>query len=146
VQWLPEVAHFAPGVPIVLVGTKLDLRADPAVLSRLAKRCVRPGCAVRRLIDVGGRGLDPVSTEQGAAMAKRIRAAAYVECSALTQLGGSAPDGSVLVRKLTYVSFAGVKGVFDAAIRAGRECPLDHWLSTCLTFVSDAPDGHKELY
>jgi Ras-related C3 botulinum toxin substrate 1 len=93
VQWLPEVAHFAPGVPVVLVGTKLDLRADPAVLSRLAERCVRAVCAVRWLIGGGNRGLEPVSTEQAEAMAKRIpEALAYVECSALTQLGASAPE------------------------------------------------------
>ncbi|KAF4351784.1 hypothetical protein G4B88_030145, partial [Cannabis sativa] len=27
-NWIPELKHFAPGVPIILVGTKLDLRDD----------------------------------------------------------------------------------------------------------------------
>ncbi|CAI0461627.1 unnamed protein product [Linum tenue] len=27
-KWIPELKHYAPGVPIVLVGTKLDLRDD----------------------------------------------------------------------------------------------------------------------
>ncbi|KAF7806112.1 rac-like GTP-binding protein ARAC8 [Senna tora] len=27
-KWIPELQHFAPGVPVVLVGTKLDLRED----------------------------------------------------------------------------------------------------------------------
>ncbi|GJN18837.1 hypothetical protein PR202_gb06040 [Eleusine coracana subsp. coracana] len=27
-QWIPELKHYAPGVPIILVGTKLDLRDD----------------------------------------------------------------------------------------------------------------------
>ncbi|KAF2580178.1 hypothetical protein F2Q68_00003751, partial [Brassica cretica] len=27
-KWIPELTHYAPGVPIVLVGTKLDLRDD----------------------------------------------------------------------------------------------------------------------
>ncbi|KAH0923208.1 hypothetical protein HID58_023226 [Brassica napus] len=27
-DWIPELTHYAPGVPIVLVGTKLDLRDD----------------------------------------------------------------------------------------------------------------------
>uniref|UniRef100_G3MSP8 Uncharacterized protein n=1 Tax=Amblyomma maculatum TaxID=34609 RepID=G3MSP8_AMBMU len=27
-KWIPELRHYAPGIPIVLVGTKLDLRDD----------------------------------------------------------------------------------------------------------------------
>jgi Ras-related C3 botulinum toxin substrate 1 len=25
-QWYPEICHHAPNIPIILVGTKLDLR------------------------------------------------------------------------------------------------------------------------
>jgi len=80
-KWVPEVSHNCPGTPLVLVGTKQDLREDNEAISRLADR-----------------GLSPISFLQGAAMAKTINAAKYVECSALTQKG--------------------LKTVFEEAIRA----------------------------
>lgn len=39
-QWYPEIAHHAPGVPMVLVGTKLDLREDVQTIEKLRERCV----------------------------------------------------------------------------------------------------------
>jgi Ras family protein A len=36
-KWLPEVLHFCTGVPIVLVGTKSDLRHDGATIAELQK-------------------------------------------------------------------------------------------------------------
>ncbi|KAJ3230458.1 hypothetical protein HDU81_004482 [Chytriomyces hyalinus] len=69
-QWYPEVAQYCPGVPIVLIGLKKDLRNDPAVVSELAKS-----------------GLTPVSHHQGADMARRIGAVTYMECSARNREG-----------------------------------------------------------
>lgn len=67
-QWYPEIDHHAPNVPIILVGTKLDLRDDKATAEALR-----------------ARKMEPVSYEQALAVAKEIKAHKYLECSALTQ-------------------------------------------------------------
>lgn len=67
-QWYPEIEHHAPNVPIILVGTKLDLRDDRATADGLR-----------------ARKMEPVSYEQALSVAKEIRAHKYLECSALTQ-------------------------------------------------------------
>ncbi|MFQ6638240.1 hypothetical protein Gotur_013774 [Gossypium turneri] len=65
-KWIPELQHYAPGVPVVLVGTKLDLREDKHYLA-------------------DHPGLLPVSTAQGEELRKQIGAAYYIECSSKTQ-------------------------------------------------------------
>lgn len=69
-QWFPEVSHHCPNTPIILVGTKLDLRDDAKTLEKLKDR-----------------KLAPITYPQGLAMAKEIGAVKYLECSALTQKG-----------------------------------------------------------
>lgn len=69
-RWFPEIQHHAPGVPIVLVGTKGDLRDDESMRTALASR-----------------GLEVVSKEAAQNLANEIGAKEYVECSALTQEG-----------------------------------------------------------
>lgn len=56
-RWYPEVRHHLPSVPVVLVGTKLDLRS---------------------------KSPDPVTHKEGEKMARAINAAEYIECSAKT--------------------------------------------------------------
>jgi Ras-related C3 botulinum toxin substrate 1 len=41
-KWFPEIAHYRPSTPIILVGTKLDLREDPATLKSLAEKRMAP--------------------------------------------------------------------------------------------------------
>ncbi|KAL2747692.1 ras-related protein Rac1 [Vespula maculifrons] len=69
-KWYPEVRHHCPATPIILVGTKLDLREDKETIERLKDK-----------------KLAPITYPQGLAMAKEIGAVKYLECSALTQKG-----------------------------------------------------------
>jgi len=69
-KWYPEINHHCPNVPILVVGTKLDLREDSATISRLAEK-----------------RLAPITNAQGLQLAKEINASKFLECSALTQKG-----------------------------------------------------------
>ncbi len=55
-------------MPIILVGTKLDLRDDDNTRENLRQK-----------------KMAPIQYEQAVAVAKEIRAVKYLECSALTQ-------------------------------------------------------------
>ena len=74
-KWYPEVTEHMPNRPIVLVGTKLDLRDDPTT--------------------------ETIPLSEGLKIAKKIGAANYIECSALTGKN--------------------VNDVFEAAVRAFLE-------------------------
>ena len=67
-KWYPEIYHHCPSTPIVLVGTKLELREDPKTVERLREK-----------------RMQPITFEQGFQKAKEIGAKKYMECSALTQ-------------------------------------------------------------
>lgn len=69
-KWYPEVSEHCPNVPILLVGTKKDLRDDPEVINKLKEK-----------------NISPITQQQGAALAKQIHASKYMECSALNQDG-----------------------------------------------------------
>lgn len=66
-KWYPEVRHHCPNVPIILVGTKLDLREDRETIEKLKEK-----------------RLAPITYPQGLAMCKDVTAVKYLECSALT--------------------------------------------------------------
>jgi Ras homolog gene family, member A len=69
-KWTPEVIHFCPLVPRILVGNKIDLRDDEATKLELSKN-----------------NQEPLLPEQGHRMAEKIGAVAYLECSAKTKEG-----------------------------------------------------------
>ena len=97
-MWVPEITQHNPNLraelqnywdlstPFLVVGTQIDLRDDAETLEKLAQK-----------------NQSPVTQEMGEQMARKLRAAKYVECSALTQKG--------------------LKDVFDEAIRAALEPP-----------------------
>ncbi|CAH8556510.1 unnamed protein product [Schistosoma turkestanicum] len=65
-KWYPEISHYAPRTPIILVGTKSDLRSENEGIKSHQSS---------------------ISHAQGLVMAKEIGARKYKECSALTQAG-----------------------------------------------------------
>ena len=69
-KWYPEVRNHCYNVPIILVGTKLDLRDDKETVERLKDK-----------------RMAPITHSQGLAMAKDINALKYLECSAMTSKG-----------------------------------------------------------
>ena len=58
-KWIPELQHYAPGVPFILVGTKVDMRTGP----------------------------DCVSKMEGEHLCSSLKGQNYLECSAKTQEG-----------------------------------------------------------
>ena len=69
-KWFPEIDHYCPKVPKILVGTKMDLLDSVSEIEKLKKK-----------------KLAPITREQGEALQLKIGAVAYMECSALTQVG-----------------------------------------------------------
>merc|ERR1712100_708055 len=69
-RWYVEIKHHCPNVPIILVGTKADLRNDESTLETLRKD-----------------GKSPITEEEPNNMVKELGALKYLECSALTRQG-----------------------------------------------------------
>lgn len=69
-KWISEVFHFCQGVPIILVGCKVDLRNDPKTIEELRSISQQP-----------------VSSAEGQSVADKIGALKYLECSAKTGEG-----------------------------------------------------------
>lgn len=103
-QWFPEVRHHCPSTPIILVGTKLDLRDDKDTIERLKEK-----------------KLAPITYPQGLALAKEIG----------TGLG--LREGSCLQEEPDSASWGiqGAPGPGCAVVLAVRPClRLCAWVSS----------------
>ena len=69
-KWTPEVRHYCPNVPIILVGNKKDLRNEDITKRELA-RMKQP----------------TVESKKGSRTCEKINGYAYLECSAKTREG-----------------------------------------------------------
>lgn len=98
-KWISEVLHFCAGLPIILVGCKKDLRHDPKTIEELRKTHQQP-----------------VTPEEGLAVAQKINAYKYLECSARTNEG---------VREVfEYATRAALTVRAQARKRKGDKCKL----------------------
>jgi Ras-related C3 botulinum toxin substrate 1 len=62
-KWYPEIQHHAPGVPCIIVGTKLDTRNEAKFGEKF------------------------ITNSQGQGLREELKAFKYLECSAKTQDG-----------------------------------------------------------
>jgi len=67
-KWAPEVHHFIPNIPHILVGTKIDLREE-------------------KHPDPNSGKFEPITPDQGQKMANEIQAIRYMEVSSKTGKG-----------------------------------------------------------
>eukprot|EP01105_Mastigella_eilhardi_P008199 TRINITY_DN2004_c0_g1_i2.p1 TRINITY_DN2004_c0_g1~~TRINITY_DN2004_c0_g1_i2.p1 ORF type:complete len:199 (+),score=47.54 TRINITY_DN2004_c0_g1_i2:304-900(+) len=114
-KWVQEINASNPDTPLILVGTKLDLRHDKTILR-----------------DLESSGAQPVSPEEGEALRQRINAVAYLECSALTQTG------------VNEIFNQAIKAVFDKekAVAAAREASTKQPKAKKTDKPSDKPHTH----
>jgi Ras-related C3 botulinum toxin substrate 1 len=69
-KWVPEVKGFSAEIPIVIAGTKMDLRSNEEYVRKIQEN-----------------GESVVSMEDGQQLMKDIEAVAYSECSAKSHKG-----------------------------------------------------------
>ena len=67
-KWISEISNHNPNIPLILLGTKSDLRSNKLTIEKLKKN--------KQI---------PVFYKDGVRLAKQIGASKYLECSALEQ-------------------------------------------------------------
>ncbi|KAL0488354.1 Ras-related protein Rac [Acrasis kona] len=95
-KWAPEIAQFQPNTPIILVGTKSDLREDPKRVAELAKSKQHP-----------------VTVEEGKKVATEIKAVKHLECSAFLNQNVKEVFNAAIVTHLSPKTVQGKQGAKD---------------------------------
>jgi GTPase SAR1 family protein len=104
-KWVPEIRHYSPNSPIILVATKTDLRINEGVGVKEIESVDSPGMQGNYILDGRSTSLGMVSNlsecdvteaaakpkllsvEDGLRLGKQVNAIYYIECSALSQQG-----------------------------------------------------------
>ena len=95
-QWYPKITLRNPYTPIILVGTKKDLRDDKETVEQSKDK-----------------DIDPISTADGMKLqSELLNVVKYMECSALTQYG------------LIEVFVEAIKAVIAPGQRTKTKCTL----------------------
>ncbi|KAJ6492210.1 putative Rho small monomeric GTPase [Mycena sanguinolenta] len=71
-KWFPEAEHHCPGIPRVIAATQIDLHTDLAEKEKTGEQQEEK---------------TTITTTQGEKLARELKAARYVECSAKTHEG-----------------------------------------------------------
>ncbi|KZP09570.1 ras-domain-containing protein [Athelia psychrophila] len=132
-KWVSEVRYFCPGIPIVLVGYKSDLRHEPEVIEELRKTSQRP-----------------VSKEKAMVVAEKIGAKIYLECSARKGLGVReifhfATRAALLVNGEPPKQTGGLKGLLSLSKYKSQRKAEDAKLATAISAEKAEQDIVKYL-
>jgi len=100
-KWVPEVRHFCPNVPFLLVGCKKDLRNHAQTIAELKKS-----------------GQEPVSEDQAETTGNNVHAFSVLECSAKDY---ASPVGKAGVRAVFEMA---VKASLQKKKKKGGKCLL----------------------
>lgn len=85
--WLPDVNPYCSTTPILLVGTKRDLRENKEIVENLKEK-----------------KLSPITQQQGMDLAKQIGAVGYFECASIQMAGLDE-----IFEKAAQISLQGIK-------------------------------------
>lgn len=111
-KWMPELKDHCPNTPIILVGTKSDLREDSDTI-----------------LSLSASGQAPIKKEAALKLASKIKAYKYVETSALTGQG------------LNLVFEEAVRAVQSDRLKQEKKCKKNKKLSITNCPASSKENG-----